>query len=439
MTDSVPEVPPPPTAAFTSLSRNGSFLRLWSGQTLSVLGTQLGQVAIPVLAVLLLGASTVEVGTLTASSTIAFLILGLPAGAWVDRWRKRRVMILADLLRAAAMLSIPLLWWWHVLEIWQLYLVAAVVGAATVFFDVAYQSFLPVLLPGRQIAGANARLEATAQISRIGGPALGGGLLAVISAPVLFLGEAVGYLASALLLTGAKDTEQPRSAADRRPLRTEIREGLEFVAHHKLLRRIVMCTAGLNLFSAMIFTLLPVVVLRHLNLGASGLGLILSAGSVGGLLGALWAPALARRIGEGTLIPFSALLAAVAVLLTPVAVAVAGPGWLSIGLLSLSQALMDFGALAYNILQVSMRQRICPPRLLGRMNASIRFVVYGVMPMAALLAGFLAGVVGELPTLWLAAIAGLAPVAAVWFSPLRRLKVLPDAVADAAPHGVQAG
>jgi MFS family permease len=430
----------PPTGGkeLPSLIRNGNFLRLWSGQTLSALGAQLGQVAIPVLAVLLLQASTFEVGALNAASTIAFLILGLPAGAWVDRWRKRRVMILADVVRAAAMFSVPLLWWWNVLQIWQLYLVAAVVGAATVFFDVAYQSYLPVLLPGPQIAPANARLEATAQISRIGGPALGGGLLAVISAPVLFLGEAAGYLASALLLAGGRDTEQRLPAADRRPLLVEIREGLAFVAHHALLRRIVLCTGGLNLFSAMTFTLLPIVVLRNLDLGPGALGVILSAGSAGGLLGALCAPALARRVGEGTLIPVAALLSAAAVLLTPLAAAVPAPDWLAIGLLSTSQALASFGALVYNILQVSMRQRICPPRLLGRMNASIRCVVFGVMPVASILAGMLAGAVGELPTLWLAAVGGLAPVAAVWFSPLRRMKVLPDTVADVLPDSAEA-
>ncbi len=214
-------------------------------------------------------------------------------------------------------------------------------------------------------------------------------------------------------------------AQGRRPLTVEIKEGLAFVVHHPLISRIVLSTAGLNLFSAITYTMFPVLVLRQLDLGAAGLGVILSVGSVGGMLGAFSAVPLARKIGEGTLIPVAALFSVLFVLLVPVAALVHGK-WFALILLMISEFGFTFAVLAYNIMQVSMRQRVCPPRLLGRMNASIRFVVYGVMPISALVSGVLASTLGMLPTLWIGALGGFLAVAAVAFSPLLTMKKLPD-------------
>src|SRR5690349_14924108 len=189
-----------PTPVATPLLRNPSFLWLWSGDAVSQLGAQFTGLAIPVLAVTLLGATEWEVGLLTAAQTAAFLVVGLPAGAWIDRMLKRRVMIAADLVRAVALAAIPALWFAGALEIWHLYLVGAVVGVATVFFDVSYQSYVPILLPGVQVGKANSYLETTAQIARIGGPGLAGALLTVVSAPVLLLADAVSYAFSAFAI-----------------------------------------------------------------------------------------------------------------------------------------------------------------------------------------------------------------------------------------------
>ncbi|WP_427018801.1 MFS transporter [Pseudarthrobacter sp. P1] len=413
-----------------SLSTDGNFLRFWSGQTLSQLGAQLGLLAFPVLAVSLLGATAFEVGALNAAATAAFLLVGLPAGAWVDRWLKRKVMIAADLVRMAAMAAIPLLWWLDVLMMWQLYLVAAVVGVATVFFDVSYQSIVPILVPGPAVAEANAKLETTAQISRIGGPALGGALLAVASAPLLFIGESLGYLASALFLARTRVGEVLVPMEGRAPLAAEIREGLSFVVRHPLISRIVLATAGFNTFSTILYTLTPVLVLRELGLGPAGLGVALSVGSVGGLLGALAAPWLGRRVGEGTLIPLAAVAGGAAMLGLPLTL-LAGPGWPALALLVAAEFIASFATLVYNILQVTMRQRVCPPRLLGRMNASIRFVVFGVIPLAALSAGLLAGWLGLSGALWVAAAGGLLPALPLLFSPLLGMKKLPESVEPA--------
>lgn len=413
-----------------SLWRDRNFITFWSGQAVSQLGAQLGQLAFPVLAVTLLGATEFEVGALNAAGLAAFLVIGLPAGAWVDRWLKRRTMIVADLVRTAAMATVPVLWWAGILQIWHLYAVAAVVGAATVFFDVSYQSYVPVLVDAVKVSQANSKLEATSQIARIGGPAAGGGLLAIVSAPVLFVGEAAGYLLSAIFLLRTRDAELPVPAKDRQPLASEIKEGLVFVVRHHLISRIVACTGGVNFSTTLASTLIPVLVLRELELGPGGMGLIMSVGAVGGLIGAVAAPKIAAWIGEGTVIPVASMISALFLLLVPLSV-LAPERWMSLGMLVISEFGFAFGVLVYNIMQLSMRQRVCPPRLLGRMNASIRFVVWGVMPIAALASGLLAEHIGLVPTLWIGVGGSMLFVAPVLFSPLRGMRRLPDAVQGA--------
>lgn len=408
------------------LAQRGSFLAFWAGQGVSQLGAQLGQLALPVLAVSLLGASEMDLGVLNAASMAAFLVVGLPAGAWVDRWLKRRTMIRADLVRMAAMLAVPVLWWAGLLEMWQLFVVAAVVGVATVFFDVSYQSYIPVLVERELVADANARLEATAQVSRLGGPALGGFVLTLVSAPLLFAAESVGYLVSALCLSKVRDAEQRPERADGSSLRREIKEGAAFVAKHSLIRRVVASTAIGNLFSSITYVLMPLVILRELGLGPSGLGTVLSIGSVGGVLGALAAPRVARWVGEGPLLPLGLMVGGCAVALFPLALA-AGPGPLAFALLSAGEFGMSFGVIVFNVMQVSMRQRVCPPRLLGRMNASIRFLVWGVMPIGSLLGGWLGAELGIGPTLWVGIVGQLLACVPVAIGPFFGLRRLPDA------------
>ena len=416
--------------AATSLWRDRNFATFWTGQAMSQVGAQLGQLAFPVLAVSVLQATEFEVGVLNAAGLAAFLIIGLPAGAWVDRWLKRRTMIIADLARMAAMAAVPVLWWGGILEIWHLYAISALVGTATVFFDVSYQSYVPVLVGSRHVTEANSKLESTAQVARIGGPAAGGALLTVVSAPVLFLGEAAGYLFSALFLARTRDSEERAIPAGRRPLGSEIREGLAFVVGHPLISRIAACTAGMNFCGTLIFTLTPLLVLRDLGLGPQGVGLIMTAGAAGGLLGAVAATRLAARIGEGTVIPLCALASSVFLVLVPAAAIVDEPA-VSLVLLVISEFGFGINVLVYNIMQLTMRQRVCPPRLLGRMNASIRFAVWGVMPLAALASGFLGEHVGLVPAISIGAACSFLAALPVLASPLRGMRKLPDQVIEA--------
>ena len=389
--------------------RSGNFLRFWTGQTLAQFGARLAAVALPVLAVELLSASEQDLGYLNAAQTAAFLIVGLPAGAWIDRWFKRRTMIFADLLRFVASFAVPLLWFTGHLQIWHLYLVGGIVGIASVFFDVAYQSFVPVLVPEDEIGTANARLETTSQIATMGGPALGGLALKVMSAPFLMLADAFGYLASVVFLSLTRDDEHGYRTAlheahppQERSLVREIREGLDFVVSQPALRRIVTCTGLSNLFATMGFTLVPLLVLRQIGLSPFLYGVVMTASSVGGAVGASITPALQRRLPGGSVMRIGILVAFAAGLLQPLA-GVLGDKWLAFAALVVADLVLSVGVLVYNITQVSLRQRLCPKNLLGRMNASVRFVVWGVLPISALASGWLGQHLGLMPTMWLAA------------------------------------
>ena len=418
--DGVDDVP----ATKTSLWRDANFLTLWSGQSLAQFGPQITELAVPVLAVLLLGASEFEIGVLNAANVAAFLLVGLPAGAWIDRLRKRHVMIAADIVRALALAAVPALWMLGVLEIWQLVAIAFVVGIATVFFDVSYQSIVPSLVRPRQIAEANGKLQATYELANIAGPGIGGWLVGVLTAPVAMLATAGTYAVSVVALLLTRDREEPRAADDRAPILHEIREGLQFVFGERLLRRIVGTTATSNFFAVISTTLLPLFLLRELGFTPAAMGVVFSLGAVGGLLGAIATPHIVARVGEARAIPLSAIGCSLAALVLPVAAIT--PAF-AFPLLVVQSFVLSFLVLLYNITQVTFRQRITPPRLLGRMNASVRFVVWGVMPLAALLAGGLGTWLGVIPTMWIGAIGQLLAAGFVLFGPFWSLRSLPDA------------
>ncbi|MDP3893278.1 MFS transporter [Nocardioides sp.] len=410
--------------------RDRNFGFLWAGETVAQFGVQLGHIAMPVIAIELLRATELQVGILNAAGVAAFLLVGLPAGAWVDRWLKRATMIRADLVRAAAVLAVPALWFGDLLAMWHLYVVAAVIGVATVFFDVSYQSYVPILVRPEQVTDANSKLETTAQIARVAGPGVGGLLLKVISAPMLMVSDAIGYLVSAACLSRVRDHERPSRREDHGRLREDIAEGLGFVWRHDLIRRIMFCTSIGNLGFVLAFTLAPLLILRELDFDPWVMGAVFSVGAVGGIVGALATPWLGRWMGEGTLIPVSSLAMGAALAALPLA-ALAPSKTVAFVVLVIGEFTISFTVLAYNIMQVSMRQRVCPPRLLGRMNASIRFVVWGVMPIGALLSGVIATRVGVVPTMWVGVGITLLASAPVLFSPLLGMRRLPDRPAGA--------
>ena len=413
-----------------SILRQRGFVALWVGQTVSAVGSQISSIALPVIAVTFLSATELQMGFLNAANTSAFLAFGLLAGALVDRWAKRRVMIVADLVRMLGVGFVPILWLQGSLNIYHLIVIGALLSIASVFFDVAYQSYIPILLPRDYIGVANSRLETTSQISGIAGPSIVGWLLTFLKAPLVLVVDALSYLVSAIALFFIKDKEIPKPKQDRRPLVLEIREGLSFVWNQKLIRAISFTTATSNLFTTIAGTMFAIYFFREEFLGFStaNFGLLASIGAIGGLVGATVTPKLIKVIGEGRLIVVSAICLGSTQVLIPLSWYV--PRSVSLMVLGAQFFLTSFLVLTYNITQVTARQRICPKHLLGRMNASIRFLVWGCMPIGALISGVLGSTLGALTTIWIGAVLAVFSASFVFFSPLRKMRDMPQRVAD---------
>ncbi|HVB44213.1 MAG TPA: MFS transporter [Streptosporangiaceae bacterium] len=399
------------------------FRRLWIGETVSQFGTTISQLALPLVAILVIHATTFEVGVLAALESAAFLVVGLPAGAWVDRMRFRSVLIASDLIRAALLGSIPLARLLDVLTIYQLYLVALTTGVSTVFFDVAYQSYLPQLIGRQLLVEGNAKLQGSESVSQVAGPSIGGALIQALGAPYAVLADALTFLWSAGWVTAIK-ARQP--APERKPgqkLRHEITEGLRFVLRHPLLRAIATCTGWFNLFGSMGFAVFYVLLARDLHVSPGIIGLLTSTSAIGGLLGSLVASRFAAKVGKGPAIWMSAAAVGPTAFVAPFV----QHNW-TLALLAVAQAGMWLGNVVYNVTQVSFRQGLCPPELLGRMNATMRFCVWGTMPLGGLLGGVLGAAIGVRATLLVVAVGQSVAFLPVFLSPLRRMRDLPSYV-----------
>jgi MFS family permease len=419
-----------PTPADVIRRRGGlwhhlDFRRLWIGETVSQFGTFISQLALPLIAILVLHATTFEVGLLGTLEMLAFLVIGLPAGAWVDRMRFRLVLIVNDLVRAAALGSIPLAYAFDALTIGQLYVVALVTGVSTVFFDVAYQSYLPALVDREALVEGNSKLTASESVAQIAGPGLGGLLIQVLTAPYAVLVDAVSFLWSATWVAAIRSRPpKPERKPDRNLVR-EIGEGLKFVVGNRLLRSIAACTGTSNFFSNVMFPVYFILLARDLHLSAGVIGLFTSFAAVGGLLGSLVASRIAHRLGQGPTIWIS-----IACSLPPAfVVPFVHRNW-TLVLLAAAQLVMWGSAVVYNITQVSFRQGLTPEHLLGRMNATMRFFVWGTIPLGAFVGGALGTAIGVRPTLLVAAIGGTLALLPVFFSPLRHMRELPKHVSE---------
>ena len=393
-------------------------MHLWAGQTAAQVGFQVGTLATSAIAITILHASETQIGILSGLQTLAFLIVGLPAGAWVDGWRKRHVMITANLARIAALVSIPIAYAFFSLTIAHLMVVAALLGLSTVFFDVAYQSYVPMIASKRYIGAANGRLEASYQVGRAGGPGLGGWLLGVLAPPLAYLLTASTYVCSTWAIWRIR-TPEPRPAHSDASLRSQIVNGLSFVRGQRLLFPLFSCIACAAFAGAGIQVLLPILVLRTLGMSATQLGLLLSAGALGGVLGALTRPAWITRLGIGRCIVITNIVGVSALLAQPASVHVPfAAAWV----IACSGVISSYFITIYNVTQMSLRQEICPPDMLGRMNAIFRFAVWGVMPLGSFVAGIIASWVGVEATMYIFTAASIAAGIAMGFTPAAHIR-----------------
>ena len=398
------------------LWQHPGFFKLWSALTVSRFGSETSTLALPLLAALTLGASPAQMGLLSAAGTAPFLLIGLLVGVWVDRVRHGPLLVASDLARAALLVAVPLSWAAGWLSMGLLYAVALGVGALTVVFEVASMSLLPALVGRERLVEGNGKLEASRSLAQIGGPGIAGGLVGLLGAPVAVLVDAASYLVSAAFLVRlrvpeiiAKPPNEPRRAS------REIREGLRTVFSSPLLRPLVLCSAT-NSFSGFVFLSVYLLYLTEdLGLGPTAVGLVFALGGVGALLGALVAGPAARRFGGGRTMVSSMVLCGLSGTTIPLAVAVPA---VALPMVLAAEFAQWMFLVVYKTGEVSMRQEVTPDRLLGRVNATERFVAYGAIPLGALLGGFLGQEVGIRITL-VAGMAGML-LASSWllFSPV---------------------
>jgi len=373
--------------------------------------------ALPSVAILALGAKPFQVGLLESAQFLAFPLLALPAGVWVDRLPRRPVMILADVGRALALGSVPLAWMLHDLNLLQLYVVALAVGVLTVFFDVAYQSYLPALIERRHLIEGNAKLEISRSASQIAGNGLGGALIQALGAPLSMLVDAMSFVASVISLAAIRAIETPagKGLGKSDPFWAQLRAGMTIVFANPTLRSIAACTATSNLGNAMIGAVYLIFAYKSLHVAPAIVGGILAFGNLG-VVGAFSAGALARRFGLGRTLALCSLLFGVGELVPVLAV------WrLPVAFLLLGQLLLSFANPVYNVNQVSLRQAITPDELQGRMNATMRAIVWGTLPVGGVIGGALGNAIGVVPTIVVAGIIASSAALFIRFGQVYRL------------------
>jgi MFS family permease len=413
----------------SGLWRHSDFVKLWLGHSISRFGSEISQLAIPLTAALVLNATALQMGLLAAIEFAPFLVLALFAGVWVDRLPRRPILIWADVGRAGLLGSIPVAAVLRVLSIEQLYVVALGTGILTVFFDVADQAYLPALVGREDLIEGNSKLEVSRSVAQITGPGVAGVLVQTITAPMAVAVDAASFVASVICLFAIRKPEPPPVSHGQAPqsIWADIKEGLAVVLTNPVLRSIAACTGSGNLFNNAMMAVYVLYLTRELRIEPAVIGLIFAISGPGALFGALVAGRTATMFGLGRTIIVSSALFTVAGVLVALA---SGPPPVVIATLMLAAVIGGISNPVYNINQVSLRQAITPDRLQGRMNASMRFIVWGTIPIGALLGGALGDAIGLRPTLIFAALGQLLPPLFVIFSPVRALKEQPTPLVE---------
>ena len=396
------------------------FVRLWGAQTISQFGSQISIVALPLVAIVSLEATPVQVAALGAVEMLPFLLVALPAGVWVDRLPRKPILVLTDLGRGVALATIPLAYAADMLAIGQLYVVGFVVGVCTVFFDVAYQSYLPALVTRAQLVEGNSKLEVSRSVAQLGGPGVGGLLVSAITAPLALLADAISFVLSALLLVRIRRPEERDAPTEQPSMRRELVAGLRYILGDPRWRAIATYVAFSNFFFSVAFSIFLVYAVRELEWSPALIGLVFALGNIGALVGAFTAGRVSARIGIGRTLLLSGALTGVPVLMIP-----AAPRELAAPIVVVAEMLIGFGVILYNVNAISLMQALTPKQMLGRMNASRRWLVWGTIPLGNLVGGGLASTIGLRPTIFAGAIAASFCWVFLLSRPLRTIERLP--------------
>jgi MFS family permease len=407
-----------------SVWRDADFVKFWTGHSVSQLGAAMTQVALPLVALLTLGASAAQVGLLRTAEFLPYLLLTLPAGALVDRVRRRPLMIGCDLWRAAFLVLVPVAAWLGWLSLPLLLVVTLAAGAATVLFDVAYLSVLPSLVRREQVVAGNAALETSSSAAGVLGPGVAGGQMSVLRPAGVIAVDAASYLVSAVSLLLIR-TPEPRSEPPAEDAARGLRAaaaGLRQLRRSPVLAPVTLYMGAINLTWSAFETVFLVFLVRGLHLSGTAIGLALGLGNLGLVLGAVTSASLARRVGIG---PAMLLGASVQVLgLAVLTVVPAGPA--AVPLVVTGQVLCTTGVLWFNVQSISLRQTLTPAAVLGRVNAAVRLIGFGTIPLGAALGGFLGDALGLRPTMVACAVLSVPTVALLARRAVRRIRTTPE-------------
>lgn len=401
------------------LRRNRPFTRFWAGQTVSLVGDQVTLIALPLLAVLVLGADPAQMGYLTAAGVLPNLLFSLHAGAWLDRrGHRRRAMVAADLGRAALLATIPIAYAAGVLTLAQLYVVAFLVGSLSVVFFVAYNTLFVALVPRDDLVQANSLLHGSRAASFVAGPSIGGALVQAVSAPAAIAVDAASYLVSAGALGGLEAEEPPTEEAEA----GHVVAGARYIAGSAVVRSALLATATINLFNFVYWAIFVLFATRSLHVRPGTLGLLLGAASFGGLLGAVVTGRVSRRIGVGPAFLAGCVVFTAPLMLVPLA---GGPRPVVLGMLFAAEFLSGLGVMMLDISAGVIFQAVVPDRLRARVSGAYLVVNYGVRSVGSVAGGLSAAAVGLRPTLWVAT-AG-ATLGFLWLlpSPITRMRSIP--------------
>jgi MFS family permease len=417
----------------SQLWRNGAFARVWTAATVSIFGSLITRIALPLAAILVLGSGAFEVALLRSTELGATLLVGFVAGAWVDRLRRRPVLIWADLGRAGLLASIPIAFALGVLTYWQLLAVSGLAALLTTFFDSADSAYLPTIVERDRLVDANAALAASGSAAEFTAFGISGFLVQLLSAPIAIAIDAVSFVVSALLLGSIRQVEAPPPPkADREPVLREIREGLRLVIHDPVLRAFAGAQMALSMLWGVFGTTWFLFVIHDLGLGPAAIGVIAGVGGFSSFIGAVIAAGATRRWGIGPVAVGAMLLAALGNAFIPIAPS--GLPLIAIGCLVLQQLVADSAVTVYDVTEVSVRQTLVHDRALGRVTSTFH-VAAGIAQLAATIgAGLLAEAIGLRATTWLAPLGGLLAAAILWASPVRTLRTMVAPVPEVA-HG----